>query len=69
MDEGFGVPLTDDGRAMRHVERGWADPACVRCDGCGYTGHGSAREACECFLFDSDVLAARDACQAREDAV
>ena len=44
------TPLTEDGRAMRKCEDGWADPDCVACHGTGHVGYGSEAEACDCFL-------------------
>lgn len=44
------IPLTEDGRAMRKCDGGWADPDCVACHGTGHVGYGSEAEACDCVL-------------------
>lgn len=64
------TPLTEDGRAMRKCDGGWADPDCGRCQGRGYVyDEPGFQEACdECFLDSSDVLSARDHCPPMEEA-
>lgn len=59
-------PITEAGIPMARTEGGWYDPQCVRCVA-GYVGHGSAVEACECFLDSRDVLSARDFCPPLEE--
>ena len=36
------------------LEHGWADADCVRCDGTGFVGVGSAIESCDCYVDRTD---------------